>query len=222
MVLVPKGPRANVSDMEAARSKRAGRPGGLGYDPATEAEHAGTNYREDGETDVWAVVGRRGYSEHRFYTRSVNSHNHGERTTIRIPQGFDSLLHSIVREVPEYGHLNDMIRDALVHRAEYIQRRYKLNPETQRLLELERLRADSDRRAQDIATMRATVDDITAKLQDAWDGGDYGMFAQELDEADELIDWLREPYTSRVVGLVKDWKVRAKVELERLRQQSED
>lgn len=223
MTMVPKGPRAEakkVRDIDSAPSRQGGRPSGLGYDPSLEREHQTSPTTE--ETDVFKTIGHRGYSEDRFYTKSTNEHNHGEKFQVRVPQGIDSQIHAAVREVPEYRHVNDMVRDALVHRLEYIQKRYKITPEAQRFLELERLRADSDRRAADIALMQETVADIAGKLQQAWEAADYGVLAKELVEADELIDWLRAPYQGQVQQLLRDWTDRSRAKIEEYNARHED
>lgn len=224
MGLVPKGPRAEgatVRNISSARSR--GKPAGLGYDPVTGEEFAGPTYTGDGEGDVFATFGKRGYSEDRFYTRSVNEHNHGEKLNgIRIPQGIDSQIHALVREVAEYRHVNDFVRDAMVHRMEYLQRRYKLTPETRRFIELERLSADRDRRSQDIQMMQSNVADLQTKLEEAWAANDFGMLAKELDDGELLPEWMREPYRAQVIEMLTAWKRKAREQLERVEAQREE
>lgn len=225
--MVPKGPRAGeatVRDITSARSK-GGRPSGLGYDPATEQEHqtgASRQPRADPETDVFNVVGQRGYSEDRFYTKSTNEHNHGAELRVRVPQGIDSQIHAAVSDVPEYRNAQDFWRDAAVHRLEYLQKRYSISEEGQRFLELERLTADRERRTRDIDTMDATVTDLGEKLERAWSRRDYGMLAKELEEGDELIDWLREPYHSEVRDLLAEWNRKARAKIMEYRASIED
>lgn len=228
MVMVPKGDRANVADMEQARrKKKGGRPSGLGYDPVAGEEVATETLERsladvDPESDVFAQVGKRGYSEHRFYIRSTDANGHGDHLRVRLPQGIEAQVYGIVRDVPEYRTIQYLIRDALVHRLEYLQKRYRLTDDARRLMELERWRADSEKRSAEISALTATVTDVADKLTAAWEAKDYALFAQELNEADEQIDWLREPYKTRLVDIVTDWKRRGRKELDRVRDQMDE
>lgn len=207
MVMVPKGDRANVTDIATARA-RGGRPSGAGYDPATGEQH---RTGDQDETAIFGVVGPPGYDERRFYTKSTNAHNHGAELRVRVPQGIDSQVYAAVADVPEYRNRQDFIRDAIVHRLEYIQKRYNVSEEGRRMLELERMRADSERRANDIALMQETIADLGQKLENAWAAEDYGMLAAELVEASEyLLDYLREPYTSQAKKMLTEWNNRAR------------
>lgn len=227
MVMVPKGPRANVSDIEAQRRKKGGRPSGLGYDPAEGEEYATPTLERDRaaadpESDVFAQVGVRGYSEHRFYIRSTDAKGHGEHLRVRVPQGIEAQVYGAVRDVPEYRTVQDFARDAMVHRLEYLQKRYSLSDDGRRTLELERWQADSEKRSAEITTMTSAVVDVAAKLADAWDAEDFSLFAQELGEAEEQVDWLRDPYKSRMLRVIEEWKRKGKAELERIRRQRDE
>lgn len=211
MGMVPKGPAGDakkVRDIDTAPSKM-GRPSGLGYNPAT-GEHHQTGQRDASETNVFDVIPAKGYSEARFYTKSTNEHNHGEMLRVRVPQGIDSQIYAAVNDIAEYRSQQDFWRDAAVHRLEYLQKRYSISEEARRLLELERMTADSERRNTDIKIMRATVANLNDKLTEAWDALDYGMLAKELEEAEELVNWMREPYCSQVQTILKDWNDRSR------------
>lgn len=219
---VAKGPTAKVRDIETARSK-GGRPSGPGYDPATGEEfaHPGT-VRDAEEVDVFALVGTRGYSEDRFYTRSTNVHNHGEKINIRVPQGIDSQIYAAVNEIPEYTSLQSFARDAFVHRLEYLQRRYSMSDSLRRLLELERFEADNERRQREIEKMASAVTDLDEKCQLAYEEEDYGMLAEMMDTGEEIMEWLREPYRGRARAVLQRWRARAKDQIERYRASLDD
>ena len=218
--MVPKGPRANVSDMEAARRKKGGKPGGLGYDPAAGQEHASATYRQ--EYDPLAPEGMPGYDERRFYTRSVDANGHGEKMQVRVPQGVDAQIYGAVRDIPEYRHVNDFWRDAAVHRLEYLQRRHLMSPAMLAFLQLERWQADLERHDAEIIHKTALIDDVAAKLERAWGAEDYGLFALQLEEAERQVDALRDPYQRRLIAVLKEWRHKGRAELERLRQEQED
>lgn len=217
---------APVSDLETARRQR-GRPSGLGYDPATGKEYASPTYVEDvskesdTEVDVFTLVDKRGYSEERFYTRSLNTHNHGEKIQLKMPLGIDSQVYAAVSEIAQYRSVQDLFRDALVHRLEFLQKRYSLGDGMRRMLELERVQADREARAQEAEIMQGSVEDLMVKLQGLWDKEDWGLMAVELEEGGESVDWLREPYKSRAQKVLDDWRARARVKIAEAQEASE-
>lgn len=224
MAIVPKGPRANVTSIDAKRPR--GRPSGLGYDPETGEEITKPTLergqRADPESDIFALVEQRGYSEDRFYTNSSDVRGHSKMLRIWIPQGIDAQVYGAVNEVPQYRTVQDLVRDAILHRLEYLQRRYQLTDDGRRLLELERWRADSEKRSLEIDTMTGAVDGVSDKLMKAWEAEDYSLFAQELTEAEEQVDWLRDPYKTRMLEVIANWRRKGKAELERVRRQLEE
>lgn len=221
MTIVPKGPRAGnatgaaVRHIDSAKSRGRGRPSGLGYDPSTGQEQYAETY-QDAEYDVFGTVREAGYSEDRFYTRSTDLRGHGSVLRITMPQGLDSQVYAAVNEIPEYRSVQDFFRDAALHRLEYIQRRYKISEGGQRMLVLERYRADREQRSQEIDSLTTTVEEISEGCQKAWDANDYGLLAQELEKGGEAMEWLRDPYRSKVDKILKDWKGRAKEELTKM------
>lgn len=226
MGMVPKGPRAaasespaKVRDITSARSR--GKPSGLGYDPATGGEVYADTYRDDSEYDVFGTVRATGYREDRFYTRSVNADGHGERVTIRLPQGIDSQLYAAVSEIPEYRSIQDFFRDAAMHRLEFIQKRYQLSAGAERMLVLERYRADSERRSQEIDTLTNAVKEIEQKCEKAWDAEDYGLLAEELEKGHETMEWLRDPYKTRAMEVLAKWTSKGRSQIEKLERERE-
>lgn len=200
----------NVRSIRAA-GHAGGRRSSVSYDPSTGEEVAPKGYRganRDSETefDVFAVVDDRGYREDRFYTRSVNADGHGERMQVRVPQGIDSQMYEAVARVPEYKTVHDLIRDSIIHRLEFLQKRYDLGDGARRMLELERIRAGMEHRNQEIVVMQSAVDDLEAKLQSLYNMEDWDMMIEEFDKGSELLDWLRDPYRSRAAEIMGKWK----------------
>lgn len=224
--MVPKG---NVRAIGSAK-RQGGRPRGLGYDPATGEEIRGATYRGEqhegrgaaAEDDVLAVVGR-GYRPDRFYTASVNDHDHGERMTIRVPKGLDSQIHAAVSKITWYRSPQAFFRDAAVHRLEWLQRNgYDLGDELRRFVELEQRQADRDRRAHEVALMSGTVKAIETSLQTQWDNEDWGMMGAEIDAAREEQEWAREPYKSQIGKLIDGWEKRAREHIAKYQAALED
>lgn len=204
----------------------SGRRDSITYDPSTGIE-TGSPYAKGTrdsitEVDIFAVVDSTGYREDRFYTRSVNPDGHGEKFQLRVPQGLDSQMHAAVAEVPEYRTLQDLVRDAIVHRLEFLQKRYSLGDGARRLLELERIRADSDARAQEVEELGAAVEDMDRKLALCYAAEDWQMMAEELDKGSERADWLREPYHSKATKILEQWRGKARVQLAEMMRKADD
>lgn len=221
-----KTAESNVRNIRSA-GHGGGRKDSVTYDPATGREIAAKGYKgatreSDAEFDVFALVDDRKYSEARFYTRSVNADGHGERMQVRVPQGIDSQMHAAVAEVPEYKTIHDLIRDSVIHRLEFLQKRYSLGDGAKRILELERIRADLTRRNQETETMQEAVDDLASTLQGLWDKQDYGLMREVLDTGVEMYDWLRKPYKGKALDVLERWKATARVEIERSQRERDE
>ena len=226
--VAPKKRRQQQNVVPIERGKRqGGRPSGRGYDPATSTEVLSDSYinhvtREStSEVDVFTLINERGYREERFYTRSLNAKDHGEKIQMKVPQGLDSQMYAAVSQIPEYRSIQDLVRDAIVHRLEFLQKRYNLGDDARRTLELERLQADRERRAQEADIMQSSVDDLGDKLQGLWDREDWGLMAEELEAGGESVDWLRDPYKRRAQKILDDWKGRARVKIAEARARNE-
>lgn len=232
--MVPKGERAQQADVvrpiTAAKSSRdrasgSGRADSVGYDPEAGEEHGSrytTKKARDHETDVFTLVESKGYSEDRFYCKSVNADGHGEKLQTRVPQGIDSQMHAAVAVVPEYKSLQDLIRDAVVHRLEYIQKRYTMSEAARRVLELERIQADATRAAQEIDVMTEAVAAIEARCAKAWEAKDWMMLADQMEKASETIDWLRDPYKTQASEILRAWQAKGRVHIQRMQRQLDE
>ena len=225
MGMVPKGDHANVRHIKSG-GHAGGRLNSVTYDPETGEESGSRMYvgptRDSAtESNVFAVVESKGYDEHRFYCRSVNSDGHGEKLNVRVPQGIDSQMHAAVAEIPEYNHINDLIRDAVLHRLEFLQKRYSLGDGARRMLELERMQADSHKALEEVRSMISSLEMLDQTLKEHYDASDWQMFKDELERGDELAQWLREPYKARAAGIIKDWKLKAVDQLARLAKMNE-
>lgn len=212
MGMVPKGPRsagaeslAKVRNITSGRPR--GKPSGLGYDPTTGGEVYSETYRDDSEYEVFGTVRASGYSEERFYTRSVNADGHGERLTVRFPQGIDSQIHAAVSEIPEYRSLQDFFRDAAMHRLEYIQKRHRFSQKAQIMLERERAKADRHERVQDSDEQDAMVKEMETTLAMLHQRGDWSLLAEELiADADTAEFSMRGEYQRQAQEIIRRWR----------------
>lgn len=217
----------NVTPIRRPRHA-GGRVDSTTYDPATGREATAKGYRasatrESGlESDVFTLVDDRGYREDRFYCRSVNADGHGEKLSLRVPQGIDSQMHAAVAEVPEYRTMHDLVRDAVIHRLEYLQKRYNLGDGARRMLELERISANMEQRTQETETMQAAVENLEGKLQRLYDQRDWSMIVEQFEMGSELLDWLRDPYRGRAAEILGKWKATCRESIRKMVETRED
>lgn len=200
--------------------KRGGRQTSIGYDPGDREEHYARGSLA--EFNVFGLETGGGYSPERFYTRSVNKDGHGEKMNIRVPQGLDTQMHKAVADHPQYHTMHDFIRDAVVHRLEYLQHHHGISPETEAMLQIERLRADDQREDQIIETMRDAVRDLDESLRFAWESGDVAMFMQKLDRGSLLVDQMRSPWKQQAGEMLKKWRATGTEKARRWRAEQED
>lgn len=217
------GQVVGIDSAPSRQGQGGGRPSGLGYDPASGETYGGRSRpygsgdrggdSSRAERDVFALVDGKGYRADRFYNKSTDSNGHGEKITVRVPQGIDSQVHAAVREIPEYRSLQDFIRDAIVHRLEYIQKHYELGDGARRFVELQRMEADMERITSEVETMTNAVERVKVSLETAYASRDWGLMKEAMETAEEMLEWMREPYRGRLSELVVDWKLRVKDDL---------
>lgn len=210
---------SNVRSIRSA-GHAGGRRTSQGYDPATGEVYgggAGVGAGSGAEYDVFALV-ENGYRSERFYCKTTDRHHHGVKIQVRVPEGLDSQMHAAVAEVAEYKTIHDLVRDAVVHRLEFLQKHYNLGEGARRTLELERMMADGERRAQEAEVMRDAVAQLDARLQALWEQEDWSLMKEELEKGGEMTDWLRDPYKTKGEQVVGRWKAKAKVEIARIRE----
>lgn len=196
------------------RRLRGGRPSGLGYDPTTGQEHRHVG-RAHPEVDFSAFIDPgKGYRSDRFYTRSSDNQGHDVQMRVRVPKGLDSQIHAAVAEVPEYRTPHDFIRDAILHRLEWIQTHYAMSPAARRMLEVERFNADITANENEMQMMTGSIEAMTAMLTLAAGTKDWSMFQQTLEYGEEVCEWLREPYKGKAEGILAEWKRQVKEEIQ--------
>lgn len=198
--IVPKGNVRAIRSGGHAGGRRSSRT----YNPATgeDAESRGSLAEFNAFT-----LETSGYREDRFYTRSVDADGHGEKLNLRVPQGIDSQMYAAVAEIPEYRTIHDLIRDAVLHRLEYLQKRYSLSQKAQIMLNRERARADRHERVQDSNEQEAMVEEMEQTLSILYQRGDWSLLAEELKDDAETAEFaMRGEYQRRAQEIVRRWR----------------
>ncbi len=221
----PRTAESNVRDIRGGGRDRGGRPAtGPGYDPQQRREVHGPTFDDpdEGYDPLRLHDSGHGYRPDRFYTYSVDAKGHGDRMTVRMPQGLDALIHAAVRAVPQYKGTASFFRDAAVHRLEWIQNNYEIDDRARRMLELERMKADTDAAMLEVEELKDSVEQLRLALERHYSSEDWQMFANELIRGDERLDWLREPYRGQTLKVLQDWRMRGAVYLLKLEEDRDD
>lgn len=203
-------PKSNVRQLRHAGGRRTSK----GYDPSTGEESRARGTRA--ESDVLALNDDHSYRIDRFYTRSVDANGHGEKLNLRVPQGIDSQMYKAVSEVPEYRTLQDLVRDAVMHRLEYLQKQYDLGEKARIMLERERQKADRAQRMQDSDEMEAIVVEMEAALSMFYARNDWSLLKEELETSADSVDWLRGEYKKRAEEIVKKWRDKSRDQIRKM------
>jgi hypothetical protein len=138
-----------------------------------------------------------GYSPHAFY---ITSTDEGGRCTIRVnvPSHIAAEMAALIQsgKLPDYRTKEDIVRDALVHRLEFIQQLIG-DARLERALVAERRQADIDRRQRGMDRADRYVSSLEAQLRAAHANGDMATVREIIEEHDPA--HLDEPYRRRAL-----------------------
>lgn len=215
--MVPKGNVRSIRSAGHAGGRRTSRT----YDPATGEDSASRGSLA--EYNAFTVEGGNGYREDRFYTRSVDADGHGQKLNLRVPQGIDSQMYAAVNEIPEYRTIHDLIRDAVLHRLEYLQKRYSLSQKAQIMLNRERAKADRHERVQDSDEQEAMVKEMDETLGMLHQRGDWSLLAEELTADSETAEFsMRGEYQRQAQGVIRKWTDKSREQIARHREGTDE
>lgn len=152
-----------------------------------------------------------GYSPDLFYCKATDTKGHGEKVGGRVPPDIYAQIQQIVHDdnFPDYTMPMDFIRDAIVH---HLHRRQdqagtmRMREVTKEIIErlgYEELVAKHEDELQRwtniVERQRATL--IGLARENAWH-----QIGANLDAAEEHADPIAEPWRSKLLDLVKEWR----------------
>jgi len=148
------------------------------------------------------------YSLDDFYTRSVDSRGHKELTRLVLPPNVLSALTVIVQsgKVPAYRTVQDIIRDAIMHRLWWLEK-YVLKGDygiiDYKSLAVMKLQRFIDESLKEGQRMEAICSNAEKTLEYHRSMGDIEELLRALSEMRDQLDNLREPYKSRLRGIIE-------------------
>lgn len=154
--------------------------------------------------DPFTAHDPKAYDEHEFYTRTTDGHGHSENHQVRLPPDVSSEVAGLVqsKRVPKYGTAQAFIRDAVIHRLYYIA--YRLDDrDLKRAVAIQINLARVENKREEIKSMARTVDEYKALYDEAREAQDWDMMGRAIDEADDIMEYMRDPYRRTLRALVR-------------------
>lgn len=155
--------------------------------------------------DPFTAHDPRAYDEHEFYVRSTDSHGHSENQQVRVPPDVSSEVAALIQSgrIPNYKTAQAFYRDAAVHRLYYLAHRLD-DRDLQRAVAIQINLARVENKRAEIKSMDRTVDEYKALFDEAKSADDWDMMSRAIDEADDIIEYMRDPYRKTLRVLVRD------------------
>lgn len=141
------------------------------------------------------------YSPDDFYVASTNQHDHSETTQLKLPKHVKALANQFVNneEIPAYRSVNDVIRDALVHRLQYLQHEYHASPALQLWITMETTRTRLETIQAEMIAQRQLVDYVREVVDQAVENRDPAMLELIATSGTEFVRTAREPHRGTVL-----------------------
>lgn len=149
-----------------------------------------------------------GYSRDEFITRSTDGHGHQRHQRVNFPPSVIGQAAAIIQsgKIPQYRTIQDLVRDAVVHRLHYLNETYlkdsKLGRELTALVRKGRMEAITREQEE----LRGLVEACREAIMTAVRGGDWVAFREALDQAEEQGEEVREPYRSQIHQIVNEYR----------------
>lgn len=157
--------------------------------------------------DDWGTEGPE-YSPDKFYCRSSDTHGHYRHVRVNVPPTMAGMLESMVESggIPEYRTSQDVIRDAIVHRLEYLNKVYMKSEKYERVLAVERRRALVEQLTLQMQEFGHLVESIRRSISEAALAGDWYALQMALDNAEIEAEGptMRDPYKGQILAIVDE------------------
>lgn len=141
------------------------------------------------------------YSPDDFYVASTNQHDHSETVQLKLPKHVKALANQFVNneEIPAYRSVNDLVRDAMVHRMQYLQHEYHASPALQLWITMETTRTRLETIQAEMTAQRQLVDYVREVVEQAVENRDPAMLELIVTSGTEFVRAAREPHRSTVL-----------------------
>lgn len=148
------------------------------------------------------------YSEDKFYTSSTDGQGHSSHIRVNVPPNVAGRVEALVQKgmIPAYKTRQDVMRDALIHRLNYIEDNFDVGEDLSRALQVQRAQSEVQAAKEEMNTNRNYVDSLKDSLHQAHREGNLTILHNLVSNATDQIDNLMEPYRSEVQTIVNQFK----------------
>ena len=140
-----------------------------------------------GANGSWSTATSQGeYGLEKFFCESTDRHGHHSTVKANIPPTIHTQIATIVQggKVPAYRTMQDLVRDAIFHRLQYLNEEILKDPKLARVISIE-MRLSEQQRAQDeLDAEERYVDGVEAQLRRAVKLEDADLLAEVIDSAE--------------------------------------
>lgn len=152
----------------------------------------------------WVTEGATEYAPENFYTRATNAHDHSNTHRLHVPRELDAMAMEVIALIPAYRNVHDLFRDALYHRVHYLTREMGArNPIIQRWLDLEKGQAAIERVRVENEMHKKILDEARVAIAELKAARDEGMLLVLLEELEDVLDAMRDPWHSELAEVIK-------------------
>ena len=145
------------------------------------------------------------YSADNIYVRATNQYNHHSKLTVAVPPELAAVVEDIVAHQP-YKSAKDFIRDAIYHRIHYWNTVGKANEIAARWMQMERAAVFVESIRAENEAMRELLRDLKDQMEDLRGMGDSETLARLVNETEDLIERVREPWREKLMELAKTYR----------------
>ena len=158
--------------------------------------------------DPWETAkGNEPYAEDRIYTRSVDKRGFGSSQRTKFPPEVLAEMGKIVAKewVPEYGSVQDFVRDAVIHRLHYWSQRIS-DKQLSRVVTAERRISMLEHATREVQNMTAMVAAFEDSFKVAVMAGDAEILEDLMTHISEAMMIAREPYASKLRAIMLNYE----------------
>lgn len=144
------------------------------------------------------------YHPDEFYVASTDGRGHTTKMRVNLPPMIAAQLGQLVasRSITAYRTVQDIIRDALIHRLHHLQNEIKIDDLGQ-ALDLQIMRSRLDTQRQKIEELTALLDDTKEILATVDTANDDHALAIAIDQAKTQASILQEPWATRMWQIIE-------------------
>lgn len=155
----------------------------------------------------WATENS-GYNRDEFITRSTDGHGHQRHQRVNFPPSVIGQASAIIQggKIPQYSTVQDLVRDAVVHRLHYLNETYLKDPKLARELTAAVRKSRMEAITREQQELHGLVEACREAIMTAVRGKDWTAFRDALDQAEEQGEEVRDPYRTMIHDIVNEYR----------------